>query len=540
MKKHLAPIVLCALAGWALAACGSSTKNSSDGGGADLAVDAIVKKGPLARVFANNPVDDKDQLTEVELAHITDPDGLLTGEFVDAYNCLNKEGGEPFAIDLGGGLKFSGRLCKLEKTVKPGDDGTYLHIEPPKWHGDANDPFAELMMYHHVTTIHDYFKDSLGVTHMDRPLRAIVNLQAYLDSLGTWMGLVNAAYVPKESASLFKDFGVNILNDEDAIVFIQGPSVDTAYDASVIYHEYTHAIIGSALQGNAPDKYGTDPTPPGLNEGLADYFAASRLDSSKLGSYALADVNAVRDLERNFKCPDHVIGESHNDGEIAAGALWAARKVIGKDLMDKVVMRAVLGFTSLTTFEEAATAILDEIKKEAPNQEAAIRTIFEERGMLGCQRLKDHVDFEPGTGLGPGYPANSAVYKDGTPAFMQYKVEVAATTKELTIEWLAEGSGGMPGLPGPPGVISVALRKGADPITYAYDQTPATSTAHAILSGEKLASGERLVISGACLTAGPLVFQFLNKSIAPGELKRIKVTQSDTVTATTPNFESCP
>lgn len=536
MKGHLAILAFCSLGAATLVACGSSSNSGTDSS-IDSGTDAVVKNGPLARVYLNNPIDDKDQLTEVTLAHITDPDGLLTGKYVDAYNCLNKPGGETFDVDLGF-FKVAGSLCKLEKTVKPGEDGTYLHIEPPKWHGDGNDPFAELMMYHHVTTIHDYFKDGLGVTHMDRPLRAIVNLQANI--AGAWVGLVNAAYIPKEAGSLFKDFGVNILNDEDAIVFIQGTDVDTAYDASVIYHEYTHAIIGSALQGNAPDKYGTDPTPPGLNEGLADYFAASRLDSSKLGSYALASVNAVRDLERNFKCPDHVVGESHNDGEIAAGALWAARKVLGKELADKVVMRAVLGFTALTTFEEAAMAILDEIKKDAPDKEAAIRTIFEERGMIGCQRLKDHVDVEPGSGLGPGYPAHSPSYKDGTPAFMQYKVDVAASTKELTIEWLAEGSAGMPGLPGPPGVISVALRKGADPITYAYDQTPATSTAHAILTGEKLTTGEKLVISGACLSAGPLVFQFLNKSVAPGELKRIKVTQSDTLTATTPNFESCP
>ena len=109
--------------------------------------------------------------------------------------------------------------------------------------------------------------------------------------------------------------------------------MDPAYDATVIYHEYTHAALGAdRLWGTPRDLYGLNPTPHALNEGLADYLPCSFVDNMKMGTYALGSLGAARDLTRVFKCPDHIVGEPHQDGEVASTVLWAMREIVGAEV----------------------------------------------------------------------------------------------------------------------------------------------------------------------------------------------------------------
>ena len=121
---------------------------------------------------------DREQLTEVTLHRPTDETGLLTSEWVQVFNCLNNDGG-PTAMPMG--FPFSIQFCNETQTVLPDADGHYLSIAPPDDETDPNDPFAEIMMYHHVNRAHDYFKDSFEFTELDFPLPALVNVQIRTD-----------------------------------------------------------------------------------------------------------------------------------------------------------------------------------------------------------------------------------------------------------------------------------------------------------------------------------------------------------------------
>ncbi len=530
---------------------GQDTRAALDGGAgerpgaADRGPDGAAPDagGPLANVFRVSPTEDKGKTQVVALRDLKGSGAELTGKWADVYNCMPDPGGEKITVDLAG-VKMSGTVCTQRKTARPGADGSYLQITPPADHTAGDDAFTEVMMYHHVTTYHDHLAGDFGLTHLgDGPLRCIVNLQGRVSLLG-WLGLPNAAFIPAESGELIKQLGVDLLQGEDAIVFgfnnFAGASTNFSWDASVIYHEYTHFSVGDALYLPASDAYGVNPTPKGLNEGLADYFAASFLDISTLGGYALG--SSARDLTRDLRCPEHLVGEEHRDGEVASGALWAARKVLGAQVADQAYWDASVGFTARTTFDEAAVAFLDEIKQVAPQQHGAVKKIFTERGFLGCVRLTDHVDLAAGAAYGPGYPARSSGltgFDAVVPGYVQYRVALKPSTREVTIEYHPV-SGALLGFGGTRGDVSLLLKKGSSPITWTYPAAGARHDADGLLKGEPLGStGYKLVLSGDCLTGAGLVYQLYNKGSLPGALTMVQVTLSDTKTNTSDNFSGC-
>ena len=534
-----------------------SVTRTGDGGSADSRVTRPDSgpAGPLAKVYRVSPTEDKKELTQVKLAQITDSKGRLSGKWADVYNCVPDKSGKPLSVDIGGGMKFTGKLCTLRQTALPAKDGTYLHIKPPKVDTAGDDAFAELMMYHHMTTFHDHLSKSFGLTHLDQKgsLKAVVNLQGYVDMFGKWVGLPNAAFMPKESTQLLKQYGIELFKDADTIVFGYNNlmptmgSVNFSYDASVIYHEYVHYAVGKALWSPAKDKYGLDPTPRGLNEALADYFPSSYLNDPKLGAYALG--TSARDLTRDLRCPAHIVGEEHRDGEIASGALWAARKLLTAKVADAAYWKAIVTFTASTNFDTAAKLFLDELKtaKVPQAQLDTVKKLWETRGFLGCVRLMDHKDYAGSATYGPGYGGSSNAPSDfasGVPGYMQYKLKVKDTTKEITVEYVPM-SGAMMGVGGALGDVSVVLKPGDKPILWDYATGKAKHDAEETIKGALVkdtkgnATGFKLVLSGDCVQKGYLVYQFLNHGTGAGGMTKVTITQSATKTNTTDNFTGC-
>ena len=512
---------------------------AKDGGAADALT------GPWANVFLWSPTADNRKTTPVKLTNITDPSGKLTGKYVTTWGCVQDENGQKINLDLGG-MKISGIICTQKQTALPDKAGTYLQYTPPSSDISGKDTFSEVMMYHHVNTFHDHLSKSFGLKHLDnKSLLAITNLQGKADLLPGWVGLPNAAFIPASSSDILKQYGIDLLKGKDGIIFgynnLMSPYANFSFDAGVIYHEYNHYAVGSALWRPAADKYGVDPTPKGLNEALADYMPCSFTGKSKMGDYALG--NSARDLTRDLKCPDHIVGEEHRDGEVASGALWAARTAVGKDLLDKAIWKAVITFTASTTFNEAATAILDEVKKADPTKEASVKKIFTDRGLLGCVRVRDHKDIS-GSSYGPGFPGTASGvsgYSKWIPGYLQYRVKVAVTTKELTINYRPV-SGGTMGVGGSTADVSVAFKRGSTPITYTYkssglfDAHDADVTLKGADDGK---SGYTIKLSGSCLTQGDLIYQFISNGSQSGSVQAVTVTQSATKTNTADNYTSC-
>ena len=440
---------------------------------------------PQGNVYLYDPVTDEGMTTQVDLPESTDFYGRLTNPSVQVFNCLKEPGGvtaTPFA-----NIKVT--LCHEVQDTRADADGSYLSIVPPADETDGNDQFAGIMMYRNVTRVHDYFKSTHGVDWLDYALPAIVNLQIKIEppiSFGGfvpgpngWYDFPNAAFFPKESwDALAAQFGLPS-RDSDSIIFGQAQG-DFSYDASVIMHEYTHAVIGTGrLNSLAFDQYGLDNAPPSMNEGLADYFAASVADLAVVGRYGIGkfDPSLVRDLGDIRRCPDDLVNEVHADGKVISTATWAIRTALGAEKADRIVFGALEQFGQQTALEDAGALLLAATREVDPDSEEVVHQILVDHGVIGCERAKPWVDFLAAASrdfvpvLVEGHQTIGDPGFTSVPGYNQWYVDLEPGTAGVTLTWAMDMGASVPGFGGGgAGDINLALRAGT-PIEMGYAQT---------------------------------------------------------------------
>ncbi|MCB9464561.1 MAG: immune inhibitor A [Candidatus Eisenbacteria bacterium] len=121
-----------------------------------------------------------------------------------------------------------------------------------------------------------------------------------------------------------------------------GGCAASARIADVVYHEYGHAVTEFTY---APfSATGT------MHEGFSDYFAATIRNDPKIGNGFRGPGTSIRDIEIDRVWPDDLVGESHADGLIIAGALWDLRKRVGREVADHLWHFARYGRS--TTFDD--------------------------------------------------------------------------------------------------------------------------------------------------------------------------------------------
>jgi hypothetical protein len=479
---------------------------------------------PEAWVYADDPITNDGALTQVPLTRTVHEDGRLTSDWVAVFNCLNEDGGLSGMPDFGG-LSITVSLCHEVQTALPDADGNYLSIQPPADESDPNDPFAEVMMYYHVNQAHDFFKDTLGFEGLDRPLPALVNVQIKMDpplpipglELGPdgWMAFPNAAYFPEEAwRQLTEQFGLPPRNS-DSIVFGQADN-DFAYDGRVIYHEYTHAVIGTGRLSTPAmvDQYGLDNSSFSMNEGLADYFAATVANDPVVGRYGIGsfDPDLVRDLSDHKICPRDTYDEVHAHGKVIGSTMWAVRDVVGAEIADQIVFGALEQFGPRTNHQVAGALLLTEAERLGVAE--AVEPILTDSGLLGCERAIPWTAYRGSALDGGGHrvegTASTGVFglTGGAPAYKQFYVELPEAAPEgqaVRLTWTqAPGQGGLGGASGP-AALHVATQHGA-PVDvhlmgqerYSYDQRlmPALdgNTQVLTLAADCLTPGERLYL----------------------------------------------
>ena len=506
---------------------------------------------PRARVYASDPLNDEGRLSEVELPMTRFTDGRLTSEAVEVFNCLNEEGGLGGPVDFGG-IEIEVYLCREEQVLRPDPDGNYLSVAPPADQTDPNDSFAELMMYHHVNRVAAYYRDRFGLVLYEDPLPALVNVQFTTKPLLRLPGaglnpgpdgfipFDNALFFPKESWEIFaQQFGLPP-RDQDLIAFFQG-QVDFAYDASVIYHEYTHAVIGiERLQGIVLDRYGVDPSPGGMNEGMADYFAATVLDQPEVGRYGIGSVDprGGRDLSDASRCGEDTHWEVHEEGRIIGATLWALRERLGAEESDLISYRALESFTTRTTHALAAELFLDEAERLGRREE--VEALLRELNFIGCPRVKAWRDWDAATSRsrlpaqvssaqGIGVPGARAL---GAPAFKQLTID-AAGAPAVQLRWkVGAGGGGFGGFGGQqsdPQPLNLALRQGERvELRYRDDMIDADAIVEPPLDED---GWQELVIAGDCLPAdGELLYSlFLNRTRQDAQLLSLRFDLLDEI-----------
>jgi Zn-dependent metalloprotease len=237
-------------------------------------------------VYPTNPV--ASELTEVDILRLDDAVEGMQGDYAYVNSCTSIETG------------LSVECTAKERFAIADDDGNFLFDHNP---GETEDPLAEVQMYFHLDLVSEWFDTRHGFAH-PQPLEGLVNFD------------YNNAF-----------FGNADSDPAAEVAFGQSATMDFAYDADVIYHEFGHSVFGSVAGQTGflgADEYGLEWATGGINEGTADVFALVLTGDPRMGDYAGSGfgLDAIRDLEEDRLCPDDLYGESHADGEVFGSFAW--------------------------------------------------------------------------------------------------------------------------------------------------------------------------------------------------------------------------
>ncbi len=278
---------------------------------------------------------------------------------------------------------------------------------------------AEYQVFDHVNTyswlqrMGAYFSKRIGIFNANYTLLSYVN---YGDGNN---GYVNAFYSNSDPDGfggyepgffVFGEFS-NVTGD---------PMDDLSRDPTVVCHEYVHAVVDK--EGVTLGDQGLDTPPRAVNEALADYFAASSLNTaaiglvfSKFGGEVGTDGMPLRDLLTTRTLTDNLfdlvgqstlLPEEHVAGEIFAAALWKARRSLKAVPMDVLVFdslplwplsTAEVGFPVVTpanaqaAYEafylacfEAMSSVLDDGTPKGRRKLAALMGPFMSHGIIAA------------------------------------------------------------------------------------------------------------------------------------------------------------
>lgn len=245
-------------------------------------------------------------------------------EYKKMTNMKVNIGGEEYLIDKDGKLDvditeetevdflFEGPWAKViwdnkqptvvESSISEGESKIVLD--------DENSHQWERNQFFYLNFIHDYVKD------LDSEFDA-------MDTLITVTMMTNPGPQFGDSPNAYSNY--------DSIVFVNPdhPEIGMANGPSILYHEYGHSMhnLFYIQQGAAEEGM----LNRACHEGTADVLSALIVDNPKIGYGQFRnDINqVVRNIDNDNIFPDSIMGESHHDGLIIAGAFWDLRELIG-------------------------------------------------------------------------------------------------------------------------------------------------------------------------------------------------------------------
>ncbi len=416
----------------------------------------------------------RTQINEIMADQETEDD-LLIGRTHEVTGCPNN--GE--TINVMGLIEIP--VCSQVPLAKADANGDFLYtpIDPKNSGFDATDStldeFPEAHMYYHVESIYDYYVNLAQYINAEEPpfvdlnmvtsgkkLKCIVNFQTIdLTDLASIMNPGPKPLVAFDNA-FFSPAQGGIMEQfipGDAIVFGQGSEFDFAYDADIIYHEFTHAVIDTltSMSSTLIDQYGLRDDPGSMNEGFADFFAATVTGTPGLGEYSgpyLMDKanEPMRSCLNDHTVNDDIIGEIHEDSLPWSAALWAIREEfkVTDELhqdVDAAILSAIVEAPEECTFDVMSQTIAAQIGEwfdedgETTAYDFAIDA-FTQRGLIGANRARP---FEKGETLYMAGAASTSELSPYTPGYFQMKINVPAGQKEIFIEFGMAAAGGMGG-----------------------------------------------------------------------------------------------
>ena len=237
-----------------------------------------------------------------------------------------------------------------------------------------SDPrFEQVVVYHTIDQINRYFHtlgfdDDTGISNGIRDFPSLANAH--------WYTTDNSFYSTGDDAMHFGDGGV-----------------DDAEDGDIIAHEYGHAIHHDQNAFWGGGEMGA------MGEGFGDYLAASFFQNHgdatfltnhaaavaewNATSYSAADPPNLRRVDGFKTYPGSLNGRVHDDGEIWSRALWDINQAIGASAADQIILESHFMLPANSSMVTGAQMILLADKNiNGGSNEAAIRTAFEDRGIL--------------------------------------------------------------------------------------------------------------------------------------------------------------
>lgn len=421
-----------------------------------------------ARVFAENPSKTPVPI-DVELfdIHASEAGHPLVGTRVQAFNCV---GEEPEVVSPW----WDEDECWPVQTVFSDAQGDFFVPTPDVVlvgdNVDPSDPYAELSMYVHA----ERFLEAMrlrGVEEFRCELSSMLANSRSLEPTANfdWKPLNNAYYTdqcdPEKGPTM---------------LFGQGSEVDFGYDGDVVYHELGHGMVALLTpEGLGQVRLRADGTiadAPGINEGLADYFAIMVTDDPHLAEYVGRFWSGtgrpyIRDAENSKSCPQDIVGESHNDGEPLTAALWATRKRVpegGKRALDQAVLEALMRAEPDSDLEAMANLVLEGADRQRQLGELGaddvelLRRSFDARGLLDCPRvITDPKRVRDGRSM---YlrRVTSGIYPFH-PGPMQLRYEVPADGDDMVVTFTLK-----PSNTSDPVEARVLVKRGDAPIAFEY------------------------------------------------------------------------
>ncbi|MFA5479201.1 MAG: M36 family metallopeptidase [Candidatus Muiribacteriota bacterium] len=221
-------------------------------------------------------------------------------------------------------------------------------------YGISEPNFDDAMVYYHMDLIHTYF-GQFGYKGLDKSMRSTVY------------------YGDKYDNAFFSPWG-------QYFAFGEGTKFNIlSREASVIYHEYTHAVsyqmagLGTMGEGGA------------MNEAFSDYFGNTITNDPEIGEWVVNKMNRpyLRSCINNVMYPEDMKNECHHDSQVYSAALWKIREAIGKKDADILTHFTRNYIRSSSKFVDGVAGMLkvDSEKFNGKYKDTILR-IFAERGIV--------------------------------------------------------------------------------------------------------------------------------------------------------------
>ncbi len=453
--------------------------------GRELERESLIYAANQAEVFRFNPKQTPDPIT-VTLANIDpsqtwsedlDPTQIyLNGTRVRAFDCIDAESG-PFAP-----WHLEGECFPTQQVAADPNGDFFVPLPDVALLADNIDPtdlYAELSMYYHAET---FFEVMAGLGVDDFPCE-MSNMVANFHWLEPSPGYPDLDFGPFNNAYYT---GSCELEAGPTMLFGQGSAVDFGYDGDVVYHELGHGIVQlltpSGLTSSNRRWDGLLRDARGINEAIADYHTIMVTQEPELGDYvgfywAERDSAWIRTAENESQCPRDMTGQEHADSEPFSAGLWAARRRVGGDKLDPVVLASLALLPPDVTLEQASAALLEVAASErdagtwtAQDYDELERTLAA-RNLLDCPRVTDGA-VEPKDGRFLYLRGRSSSVTPFWPGPLQLSHVIPAGSDNLLLSFEVKGEGNSAGQPTNDDVDPrVLIKRGGSPVEFEYTLT---------------------------------------------------------------------